>query len=379
MIDYVKSAELNGMGVEELKVWFDKYPQSNKRIIRICDNCRKENEMSFQGYSLLCQKCFSNTPESRLANSKGQIKRWSNQNNRDEQAKRTSEYAKSHPDCMIEHGKKMVQYYIDNPEARNKMSESILQYHIDHPEAAELARLKSIERWSDPEECRNQSIRLLQYYIDYPEVITEMSERMIQYNKNHPEKGKNHSEWMIQYFIDNPEISKNHSEFMIKYCNTPKIIKKVSKHWLAYYSIQTNRDEHSDKLKKYNEDPKVRKENSERLKKYNEDPEVRKIRSYKLKQYHIDHPEMAERMSARMQGIPYEKWEGFVGDNEWRDWNKAIYLNEPFPGCHRHHITKTIVVCIPGELHGHIWHNLRTGLNMGEINLLALQFINGGL
>ena len=65
--------------------------------------------------------------------------------------------------------------------------------------------------------------------------------------------------------------------------------------------------------------------------------------------------------------------------NDWRDWSKVTYINKWFKGCHRHHITETIVVCIPGELHKHIKHNLKTGYNMGEINMLALQFINGKL
>lgn len=33
----------------------------------------------------------------------------------------------------------------------------------------------------------------------------------------------------------------------------------------------------------------------------------------------------------------------------------------------------------PKELHNHIRHVLMTGKNMGEMNLLALQYMNGGL
>jgi hypothetical protein len=43
------------------------------------------------------------------------------------------------------------------------------------------------------------------------------------------------------------------------------------------------------------------------------------------------------------------------------------------------YITKSIGVYISKELHQHIRHNLRIGKNMGEINVLAIQFINGGL
>lgn len=88
--------------------------------------------------------------------------------------------------------------------------------------------------------------------------------------------------------------------------------------------------------------------------------------------------EACRKMSATKQCIPYEEWESFA-TNDWRDWGKAVYLNDPFPHCHRHHLTKTIVACIPIELHRHIPHTIKTGRNMGEINLLALQFINGEL
>jgi len=88
--------------------------------------------------------------------------------------------------------------------------------------------------------------------------------------------------------------------------------------------------------------------------------------------------EHKQRVSSGHQGIPFDEWGGFI-DHNWRDWSKAIYINNPFAGCCRHHMTKTIVVCIPKKLHEHIHHNIKNGTNMGEINLLALQFINGGL
>lgn len=59
--------------------------------------------------------------------------------------------------------------------------------------------------------------------------------------------------------------------------------------------------------------------------------------------------------------------------------NKCIQLNKKFKNSEFHHMIKSIGIYIPLELHQHIRHNLRTGINMGEINLSALQFINGGL
>lgn len=58
--------------------------------------------------------------------------------------------------------------------------------------------------------------------------------------------------------------------------------------------------------------------------------------------------------------------------------NKCVKLNNKFKGSEMHHITKSIVIYIPKELHRHIWHSLKNGLNMGSMNMLSLQFINGG-
>ncbi len=58
----------------------------------------------------------------------------------------------------------------------------------------------------------------------------------------------------------------------------------------------------------------------------------------------------------------------------------CIQLNQRFKGSEGHHITKSIIIYIPTELHKHIMpHSLKTGLNMDKINMLALQFINGEL
>jgi hypothetical protein len=51
-----------------------------------------------------------------------------------------------------------------------------------------------------------------------------------------------------------------------------------------------------------------------------------------------------------------------------------VRLNSWFPDCEGHHIDKEHVVYLPKELHRSIWHNLRTGKNMEQINALAQQF-----
>ena len=56
---------------------------------------------------------------------------------------------------------------------------------------------------------------------------------------------------------------------------------------------------------------------------------------------------------------------------------ECILLNERFPGSEGHHITKSIIVFIPEELHRHVGHDLKKGNNMGVMNLLTLQYIMG--
>lgn len=96
MIDYERSAELNGCTADELKARFVRFPSSRKKVVAICDVCGIEREREFYAYYDLCHICANNTPEYCEANSK-----------------------------------RMIQYY------------------KDHPEAREAARLRGIEQFSD--------------------------------------------------------------------------------------------------------------------------------------------------------------------------------------------------------------------------------------
>ena len=280
MIDYEKSAILNGMGEDELKAYFEKYPGSGKKIIAICEMCERERILTFQLYSDLCHKCA-----------------------------------------------------------------------MKRPEVREAARLKTIKQYATREACDAQSERLKKFYGDHPEVIDEKSKNQIKYHIDHPEIAKEHSEMMKQRHINNHEWSKEQSKRLIQYkIDHPEWSKEQSKRLIQYYIDHPEARE------------KARKKSIEQW----SDQDIR--------------VELGKRISAGHQGISYNEWDHFLCDIEdWRDWHNVIYLNEWFPGCHRHHITETIVVCIPAELHKYIYHNLKTGKNMGEINILALQFINGGL
>ena len=88
-----------------------------------------------------------------------------------------------------------------------------------------------------------------------------------------------------------------------------------------------------------------------------------------------------ERLSAYGQGQDYNagEWTGYSSNK--RDYvtpiDQCTQMNEWFENSHAHHISKSIVIFIPKILHYHIGHNIKTGQNMAEMNMLALQYING--
>ncbi len=74
MINWDESAELNNCTIEELKAYFERYPGSNKKIIRICDGCGEKREMSFGDHHNLCVECTNIAPERCKAISDAAIK-----------------------------------------------------------------------------------------------------------------------------------------------------------------------------------------------------------------------------------------------------------------------------------------------------------------
>ena len=96
------------------------------------------------------------------------------------------------------------------------------------------------------------------------------------------------------------------------------------------------------------------------------------------------HPseETRERISATLKGEDYDsgEWSGFKPNH--RDYvlteAQCVKLNERFLGSDMHHITSSIVIYIPTELHNHYKpHNLKNGKNMDIVNTVALQYLNG--
>jgi hypothetical protein len=98
MIDWKKSAELNNMGTDKLKMRFAKYPNSNKCIISICDNCGLKRKGQFNQYRDLCRMCSIRTFEVREAARLKTIEQFSTQKARDDQSNRIIEHNKNHPE-----------------------------------------------------------------------------------------------------------------------------------------------------------------------------------------------------------------------------------------------------------------------------------------
>ena len=52
-------------------------------------------------------------------------------------------------------------------------------------------------------------------------------------------------------------------------------------------------------------------------------------------------------------------------------------LNKRFKNSCEHHINYNTVIFIPKDLHKHIYHNLKSGQGVNEMNILAFQYMNG--
>lgn len=167
MIDWKKSAELNDCTVEWLKDRFKKFPNSNKKVWRVCEGkeCDDERAIEFYQYSPLCQKCSLGTPEVIEANRLRAIEQWS------------------------------------NPEIRSKVSKSLIQYNLEHPEMKEKHSIFMKEYCNDSKWKKLQSEKMIRYYYDQDNRDAQ-SERL----KNNPKlSGDSIIDHHYIYDHDNPE------------------------------------------------------------------------------------------------------------------------------------------------------------------------------
>ena len=148
-------------------------------------------------------------------------------------------------------------------------------------------------------------------------------------------------------------------------------LKKVAKYWT--FDKRKGASERRVGEKNYNFGYKMPESIKERCRNTMEEM-LEKMTPDELKEYSI-------LMSCNAQGISRDEWDGFAeGDQpHLKPTAQCIQINERFKGSNAHHITPSIVIFIPTELHRYIYHNIKTGYNMGAMNMLALQFINGEL
>jgi hypothetical protein len=262
--------------------------------------------------------------------------------------------------------KKRIQYFEDHPEVRDEQSEMMFKLHADNPEWGEQQSIRVKKRFDDPEERRLASEKEIQRYIDNPELREELSKKKIQYYKDHPESVELMSRLTTQYFIDHPEARED-----------------ASRKSIEQWSHQENRDEASRiRVQFFIDHPEAREKMSEdKIQYYKDHPEIIEEMS-KIRTEFYNDLENRERASAAQMDQDYDagEWTGFyVGDRlHVKSERICEKLNERFNGCEMHHVTPSLVVYIPKELHRHyIPHSLKTGLNMDIINIVALQYLNG--
>ena len=265
MIDWEKSAEHNGMSVEELKAYFKRYPGSDKQIFVICDECGKKRWVGYDRYCDLCHACAMiklNLPTEQIiieynngmstiklgkkygcdsaaiyqrlkknnvkirSRSEAQILNlpidqiiieYNNGINTIELGKKyncspatVNKNLKNNGIKIRSNSEAQKKYYESHPEAHEEMSERMKKYYEDNPEAREEASKKSIEQWSD------QKLR------------DEMSKIKKKYYEDHPEAGKEHSERHKKYYEDNPNAKQEYTKKMKKYWSDPEWCIKMS-------------------------------------------------------------------------------------------------------------------------------------------------------
>ena len=163
MIDSRKSAELNNIEIIELYNWFEKYPQSNKRIICYCEECGKERNISYYNYTELCKRCANGLIEKRERSSITIAEYWNDLKHREEQSKRLLKFNSENPNDGKKRGIKLIQYHKDNPSAANNTSMWMKEYWEDSNWREKLI-LKLNDSWDDIKRREDMSIRMSEHW-----------------------------------------------------------------------------------------------------------------------------------------------------------------------------------------------------------------------
>lgn len=144
MIDWIKSAKLNNCSVEELKVWFDKYPCTRKHIIAICDGvgCGKEREIRYRTYRDLCHSCGHKTEKFCENQRQAQLGKTHSDETKEKIGRASLERMPSH-ETREKQRQGVLKYYAEMSDTKKQIVGHHIAYDFDRPEAFVVKITKS--------------------------------------------------------------------------------------------------------------------------------------------------------------------------------------------------------------------------------------------
>lgn len=318
MIDWNESAKLNNMSIDKLKVWFKKYPNSGKRIAAICDDCGKRRDLQFRSYSSLCIPCSRATEHSRSIVTENY--------NINENAT-FDQFGYKSTDLTSMSNKKIIAVCVQCGKERQLSK-------CDYNDLCQSCSGKR-ENLSDITLKKLSDVMLGNKYgvgrKDTPELIEKKRLRMLGNTITLGYKHTSEAIAKIRAAVTGREVTEETKQ-LLRELNTGNKNPMFGR----------GGEEHYNYGKHLNETTRIL-------------------------------------MSAIKQGISVEEWTDFTNKN--RDHliptNECLQINNRFLGSHAHHLTSSIIIYIPRELHRHISHNMKTGRNMDIINKLAIQYLVG--
>lgn len=143
--------------------------------------------------------------------------------------------------------------------------------------------------------------------------------------------------------------------------------------------VKVYRDMNKEHLATYNK--KWHEENTEKVAEYGRtwaknNPEKAKAHN---KQYYHDNKTRCRAINKKWNEDNPERARAMRRDRRiyLSTYADCTRLNAPFPGCAAHHIDPDTIIHIPATLHHSTLHSLKTGKGMEELNLAALDWMEG--
>ena len=349
MIDEEETFERFGYTSDELK------PKSMRKIIAVCDGCGKIRVLNKQAYKKLCASCAqTGLKKTRLPKPAPEF---------------LPEPERFIENTFIDRIRTIEEFGYDPLELSERSSKSVATM------CKECGKYRVVSKRTYRELCASCG-KLKSNKLPEPKFIPE-SERFLE------NTFIDRIRTVEKFGYDPIDLTRASNKQVVAMCSGCGVYRVVYKHGYSelcrkcrIFTQETKRRMQIANSRPRGPMPEEQKENiSKALKGRKVSDEVKQKISKTAtgKKFSDEHK---QRMSASKQGIEYDDWTEFI-NNDWRTRRDVRFLNEPFDGCNRHHMTETLAICIPAELHNHIWHNLRTGNNMGEINMLAVQYVIG--